>query len=768
MKKTAKILKSELKKIKLIRRRTGEVVHFELERVAGAILKAFEVSGEGKDTDAEAVAAIVFRSLLEIQTKLLKENKGAKFLPTVELVQDLVEKELMKNNFTDTAKKYILYRNKRSELRKAFGPVPEAVKKAVEESSKYFNSPYSEFIFYRSYSRWSDTEGRRETWIESVDRYFAFMKENLGDKLKEAEYQELKNAVLKMQVVPSMRLMWGAGNAARKSNAVAYNCSYIAPVTPRDISEVMFLSMSGCGVGYSVESETAQQFPIVGRQNGKKLKTFVVDDSREGWCEALTFGLETWWGGKDVDFDFSQIRPQGARLSTMGGRASGPGPLIELLEFSKTKILRRQGRRLSNLDIHDIICKVGEMVVAGGVRRTALISLSDLDDEQIRHAKDGQFYVAEPQRSLANDSAVYLEKPSATQFMEEWLSLAKSGSGERGIFNRGGMIHQMPKRRLDNMSDEDYARIGTNPCGEITLRSKQFCNLTEIIARPDDTEKTLLQKTRYASILGTYQSTLTNFKYLSPEWKKNCEEERLLGVSVTGEWDSDTFRSPKMMERMREESLKINEEYAKRFKVNKSTSVTCVKPSGTVSQLVDAASGMHPRHSKYYIRRVRISSTDPLFQLMKDQGIPYHPEVGQNLATANTFVFEFPVKAPDTAKTFKDSLSAIEQLEYWKMVKIHFTEHNPSVTISVGDDEWIEAGNWVFKNWEIIGGLSFLPRTKHVYKLAPYEAIDEKRYEELNSRIQKIDFSKIVLYEQEDKTEGAKELACSSGVCEIV
>jgi hypothetical protein len=317
------------------------------------------------------------------------------------------------------------------------------------------------------------------------------------------------------------------------------------------------------------------------------------------------------------------------------------------------------------------------------------------------------------------------------------------------------------------MSEEDRRRIGTNPCGEITLRSKQFCNLTEIIARAEDTEKTLIQKARYAAILGTYQSTLTNFVYLSPEWKKNCEEERLLGVSVTGEWDSDAFRSPAVMAKMREESIKVNEEYAKRFKINKSASVTCVKPSGTVSQLVDAASGMHPRHSKYYIRRVRISSTDPLFNLMKDQGVPYHAEVGQAMETANTFVFEFPMKAPDKAVTFKDSLSAVEQLEYWKTVKINFTEHNPSVTISVGEDEWIEAGNWVYKNWEIIGGLSFLPRSNHVYKLAPYEAINEKRYLELKSKISDIDFSKIIFYEQEDKTEGAKQLACVAGVCEI-
>jgi len=760
--------KAELLKIKSIRKRSGEVVPFDLDVIVQAILKAFTVSAEGGEKEAKEVAQSVFKSLVKVRDEILSKNKKAVFLPTVEMVQDLVEKELMSNNFPETAKKYILYRSRRSELRKAFGPVPEATKKLMDDSSKYFSSPYSEFIFYRSYSRWNDAEGRRETWVEAVDRYFSFMKENLSDKLKESEYQEIKNAVLNMQIVPSMRLMWGAGSAARKSNAVAYNCSFIAPTTPRDISEIMFLSMSGCGVGYSVESETAQQFPIVKRQIGQKLKTFVVDDSREGWCEALTHGLETWWNGRDVEFDFSKVRPQGARLSTMGGRASGPAPLVELLAFSKAKILRRQGKRLTNLDIHDIICKVGEMVVAGGVRRTALISLSDLDDEQIRHAKDGQFYVNEPQRSLANNSAVYLQKPTATEFLEEWLALAKSGSGERGIFNRGSMIHQMPKRRWDIMSEEDRRTIGTNPCGEITLRSKQFCNLTEIVARADDTEETLLLKTRYATILGTYQSMLTNFKYLSPEWKKNCEEDRLLGVSVTGEWDCDAFRNPSTMHKMKEQALKVNQEFAKRFNINKSASVTCVKPSGTVSQLVDAASGMHPRHAQYYIRRVRISATDPLFHLMKDQGVPYHPEVGQDVSTANTFVFEFPIKAPDSAKIFKESLSAIEQLEYWKMVKVNFTEHNPSVTISIGEDEWIEAGNWVYKNWDIIGGLSFLPRSNHVYQLAPYEVINKQQYEELKSRIKDIDFSKIIFYEQDDKTEGAKELACVGGVCEIV
>ncbi|MDO8492585.1 MAG: ATP cone domain-containing protein [bacterium] len=747
--------------VKQIQKRDGIIVQFDLNKITNAIHKAMVAGGEGSFDEAEMVANKVLADLVRIS------KKYKNFLPTVEGIQDSVEKELILSEYVQASKSYILYRNSRAEMRKRGLLVPEHVKELVTKSKKNFHNQYSEFIFYRSYSRWNETEGRRETWFETVDRYFNFMKENLGNKLKDEEYAELREAVLQMKVVPSMRLMWGAGKAARKSNAVAYNCSYIAPTSPRDISEVMYLSMNGVGVGFSAESETAQQFPIVGRQRGKKRKTFIIEDSREGWCEALAHGLETWFAGEDIEFDYSNIRPMGARLMTMGGRASGPGPLMELMEFSRNKILSKQGKRLSNLDVHDVICKVGEMAVAGGVRRTALISLTDLDDEQMRNAKNGQFYITEPQRSLANNSAVYLEKPTATQFMEEWLALAKSHTGERGIFNRGSLQKQMPERRWKKLPEEQYRIMGSNPCGEINLRSKQFCNLTEIIARPEDTEKTLIQKARIATILGTYQATLTNFTYLSPEWKKNCEEERLLGVSITGQWDSTAVRDAKVMSKMRDEVIRVNAQIAKRFKIAQSTAVTCVKPSGTVSQLTNASSGMHPRHSKYFIRRVRISSTDALFQLMKDQGIPFHPEVGQTMENANTFVLEFPIKAPDNATTFKNDLSAIEQLEYWKMVKTSFTEHNPSVTISIGEDEWIEAGNWVYKNWDIIGGLSFLPRSDHAYKMAPYEEIDEKKYNELLKNIPDIDFSKIMLYEHDDKTEGAKELACAGGTCEI-
>jgi len=561
-------------------------------------------------------------------------------------------------------------------------------------------------------------------------------------------------------------LVWSAGKAARKTNVTGYNCSFIAPSKPQDFGEIMYISMCGGGVGFSVESHTVQQFPQIKKQTGKMRKTYVVPDKKEGWADAFVYAVKTWFAGEDIEFDYSKLRPEGAKLKTMGGKSSGPEPLRELMTFTRIKMLSRQGKRLSNLDIHDIVCKIGEIVVAGGVRRTALISLSDLDDREMRRAKFGQFYVTEPQRSMANNSAIYNEKPSNVEFMDEWITLMKSGSGERGIFNRGSLIKQMPDRRW-KVFEKDLDTSGVNPCGEIILKSKQFCNLSEIVARADDTEKTLMEKARLAAILGTYQATLTNFGYLSDKWKKNCEEERLLGVSITGQWDCRIIRdNPKLLQKLKNQVIKTNKQYSKKFKVKPSTCTTCVKPSGTVSQLVNSSSGMHPRHSEYYIRRVRISATDSLFQMLRDQGVPYHPEVGQNKDTANTYVLEFPVKSP-TKSIYKDDLSALEQLEHWKEVKTNYTEHNPSVTVSVGENEWIEVGNWVYTNWDIVGGLSFLPRSNHVYKLAPYEEIDKKTYEEMLKRFKNIDFSKIVTYERTDETEGAKELACMGGLCEL-
>ncbi len=754
--------------VPVIQKRDGSIVPFDFSKIVRAVSMGMTAAGEGSPEEAEMVSHRVVADVVRI-TKKYKN-----FLPTVEGIQDEVERQLIYSDYVKTAKHYILYREERTRLRKHTVAIPAHVRQLAEESAKYFEgNPLGEFVYLRTYARWIDAESRRETWIETVDRYMAFMRENLGDKLTEEEYAEVREAILKQEAMPSMRLLQFAGGPARRCNATAYNCSFIAPSTLEDFGEVLYLSACGCGVGFSAESKNIEQLPQIKAQTGIMLKTHVVEDSKEGWARALVHGLETWYGGKDVQFDYSQVRPAGTRLKTMGGKASGPEPLRSLLDFARAKILSRQNRRLRNIDAHDILCKIGEAIVSGGVRRSAMISLSDLDDDDIRHAKDGAFYNTDPHRMLANNSAVYEQKPTSEEFMEEWMALMKGKSGERGIFNRGGLMAQLPKRRLDQWrkeglieNDRIVGPVGTNPCGEIILKSKQFCNLSEVIARRNDTLASLKRKIRIAAILGTYQSSLTNFNYLSKTWKENCESERLLGVSVTGQWDSPESRKPEVLRELRDEAIAVNRKYAKRFGINPSTAVTAVKPSGTVSQTVNCASGMHPRHSEYYIRRIRITATDALFKMLKDQNVPFHPEIGQTMENANTFVIDFPVKSPKSS-VYNDDLSAIEQLEYWKVVKENYTEHNPSVTITIGDNEWVGVANWLYENWDMIGGLSFLPRMNHAYRLAPYETITKEQYEELAKRFEHIDYSKLVTYEFKDETEQAKELACAGGTCEI-
>lgn len=743
---------------KSVKKRNGVIVPFDKTRILDAVRKAMQASGEGdiaKDPD---------RVTDRVIKELLKKSKDD-YLPQVEEIQDIVEESLILLDYPKTAKAYILYRHERARLRDRRGLIPERVRELVTENKKHFRNALAEFIYYRTYSRWLEEEGRRETWTESVDRYMRFMRETLGKSLNEDEYAELREAILSQGVMPSMRLFWSSGLAARTSSVTAYNCSYVAPARFEDFGEIMYLLMCGTGVGFSVENQIAQQLPIIKKQSGETLPTHVIGDSKEGWARAFVLGLKAWSDGKDVAFDYSKVRPTGARLRTMGGRSSGPEPLKSLMEFTKQTVLSRQGRRPSSLDIHDIVCKIGEIIVAGGVRRSALISLSDLDDEPMRHAKTGQFYLTDPQRSMANNSVAYNERPSATQFLEEWLALVKSGTGERGIFNRYGLPFQLPDRRW-KLFQPYWSTCGTNPCGEINLRSKQFCNLTEVVARPEDTEQTLLEKVRIATILGTYQATLTDFPYLSADWKRNCDEERLLGVSITGQWDCKAVRRIKTLQKLRDHAIEVNIQYAKRFGIAPSTAITCVKPSGTVSQLTDSASGLHPRYSPYYIRRVRISATDPLFHLLREQKFPYYPEVGQQEGSATTYVLEFPVKAP-RGSIFRNDLSALEQLEYWKVVKQHFTEHNPSVTVYIGKGEWIEVANWLYKNWDILGGLSFLPSEEYVYELAPFEEITKERYEELTAKLPPINFADLVLYEKDDQTTGAREPACEGAVCEI-
>ncbi len=748
--------------IEKIEKRDGSIAPFDEKRITLAIFRAMESVKEGSEKDAKGMMDKVMHALAAFK----EENKIKVFTPHVETIQDIVENELIMSGFLQTAKSYILYRKDRSLAREKTGFVPEKVKELVAKSKKYFRNPLAELVYYRTYSKWVAEEGRRETWIETVDRYIAFMKENLGSKLTKAEYDEVREGILNQEALPSMRLLQFSGKAASKTNVCAYNCSFIAPSSFQDFAEIMYISMCGTGVGWSVESENIQALPQIQKQKGGKIQTHVIADSKEGWADAFSLGLKTWFDGNDMNFDYSLIRPAGARLKTMGGKSSGPAPLQSLLEFSRERILRRQGRHLTNLDAHDIICKIGECVVAGGVRRSAMISLSDLDDEAIRDSKAGQFYLSEGQRMLANNSAVYNSKPTTEEFLDEWVALMKSGSGERGIFNRGGLEKTLPKRRLDQFKGGIYPSWGTNPCGEIILQSKQFCNLSEVVARAEDTEESLLKKIRVATILGTYQSSLTYFPYLSKEWRKNCENERLLGVSITGQWDSKLVRTPEMLAKLKKASIEINKKYAKRFGIPQSTCITCVKPSGNASQTVDCSSGMHPRHAPYYIRRVRIAATDALFKMLKDQGVPYYPEVGQTVENATTFVLEFPVKSPEGA-ICKNDINAIDQLEHWKVVKENYTEHNPSVTISVGDDEWLLVANWIYQNWDLVGGLSFLPRSNHVYQMAPYEAINKEKYEKMIKELGHLDFSKIVTYEKEDETEVKRELACVSGTCEV-
>ena len=737
-------------------KRTGEVVEFDRQKIYNAIFKAFHSSGESSNISLDS------ESISEDVSKKLFFNKNDNI--SVETIQDEVEKSLMEYKFFSTAKAYILYREAHSKIRPQI--VDSAVSNIFHESSKFFdNDTMREFVFMRTYAKWNETLGRRETWIECVERYISFMKENIGNRLSHDEYEEIKLSILKQEVMPSMRLLQFAGNAARRCNVCIYNCAFTAPENFKDLADIIYILMSGTGVGFSVEAVHVEKFPVIQKQKDSPIHHYVVEDSKQGWADAYLKGLELWFSGEDIVFDYSKLRPLGARLKTSGGRSSGPQPLIDLMDFTKSIIMKKQGVKLLPINIYDIICKIGQIVVAGGTRRSALLSLSDLKDTEIRDAKTGAFWNSHPQRVMANNSAVYNEKPSMTEFMREWLSLAESGTGERGIFNRGGLSKSLPQRRLDFL-ESDIGHVGVNPCSEIILKPRQKCNLTEVICRADDTLESLLKKARIATILGTYQATLTNFQYLSPQWKVNQEAERLLGVSLSGQWDCSAVRDSDLLSKLKDCCLETNKIFSKRFGINESNSITCVKPSGSVSQLVNCASGIHPRFSKYYIRRIRISSTDPLLKLMRDQGFNCNPEVGQSEQTATTFVLDFPVKAPENAICVSD-VNALQQLEYWKTCKVAYIEHSISATIYVKEDEWLLVAQWIWDNWDYVSGLSFLPYSDHVYQLAPYEEINKEKYEDLASKMTHVDFSKLVYYEKVDNTDVKREFACVGDKCEL-
>ena len=640
---------------------------------------------------------------------------------------------------------------------------------------------YQSFIHLSRYARWDYDKTRRETWEETVDRYFNFFKDHLKEtcnyEVEEEDLKQLRKAVVNLDIMPSMRCLMTAGEALKRENVAGYNCSYVKVDSPRSFDEILYILMNGTGVGFSVEEEYVNKLPAVAEEFYETESVIVVRDSKLGWAKALKELYGMLWMGQIPTWDLSKVRPAGTPLKTFGGRASGPEPLEDLFKFSISIFQNAKGRKLKSVEAHDLVCKIAEIVVVGGVRRSALISLSNLGDREMRYAKSGNWWETNVQRALANNSVNYKEKPDVGTFMREWLSLYDSKSGERGIYN--SMSAKRTTEKLNQEKDKDgnniirrHARedFGTNPCSEIILRSREFCNLTECVIRGRDSMQSLKKKVRLATILGTWQSTLTNFKYLTGEWKRNCDEERLLGVSLTGIMDNGITNGgsgglDKRLRDLRDETVKTNQEWSEKLGIPNSAAITCVKPSGTVSQLVDSASGIHARHNPYYIRTVRGDNKDPITKFMKAQGFPSEPDVTK---PNHTTVFSFPMASPENAVCRKD-MTALEQLELWKVYAQNWCEHKPSVTISVKEDEWVDTAAWVYENFDEISGISFLPFSDHTYKQAPYQDCTEQEYEEMMGKMPKnVDWSKLSEYEQKDFTVASQELACSAGVCEVV
>ena len=621
---------------------------------------------------------------------------------------------------------------------------------------------YQKFIAVSRYARWMDDAGRRETWEETVSRYIDYITEKVKGQLPKAE---MFDAIHNLEVMPSMRALMTAGSALERDNTAGYNCSYLPIDDPKAFDEAMYILLCGTGVGFSVERQYVNQLPEI-PQSIEDVSTIIdVQDSKEGWAKALRKLIGHLYMGESPSWDTSKVRPAGARLKVFGGRASGPAPLIDLFNFTTSLFKHNAGRKLSSYDCHNLMCKVGEVVVSGGVRRSAMISLSNLSDGRMRHAKSGQWWETAPQMALSNNSVCYTDKPDGETFLREWTSLVESKSGERGIFNRLSAKEQAKKfgRR-----DADH-EFGTNPCSEIILRPYQFCNLTEVVIKEKDRFDDLKRKVALATILGTAQSTLTKFPYLRKIWQKNTEEERLLGVSLTGIMDNELTNGrkhglEKTLTALREVAVETNREWATIFGIPQSTAITCVKPSGTVSQLVDSSSGIHPRHSSYYIRTVRGDNKDPLTQFMMDSQIPNEPDV---MKPDTQTVFSFPMKSPKKS-VMRDDMTAIEQLQTWLMYQRHWCEHKPSVTVSVRDDEWMEVGAFVFKHFDEMSGVSFLPHSDHTYQQAPYQDCTKDVYDSFSGRFRNIDWTSFIKYEKEDNTKSSQTFACSGDSCEIV
>jgi len=728
-------------------KRDGRTVEFDEKRIENAIVKCFNASGK-KDFDAGKI------------TKQVINIVSAKYeVPTVEDVQDIVETVLQAAGEYEAAKRYILYRAEHAKLREV-RPVPDEVKKAFDESDQYFPTQLQKFQFYDKYARFSHENGRRETWVETVDRTVEFLKELSDYRLRPLTYARVRQAILEMKVMPSMRLLAMAGPAARRNNISIYNCSYLPVDSIDSFVEALIISMSGCGVGYSVENDYIEKLPRIKRQNKELAPTqYVIEDSTEGWADALRVGLEHWFAGKDIHFNYSLIREAGTVLRIKGGRASGPEPLKKMLDFARNKILSRQGTTLRSLDAHDIMCSIGTAAVSGGVRRTAMIALFDYEDSDMRHCKDGDFWRKNSQRWNANNSAVWPNRElTQAEIATFLLDMVNSERGEPGIFNRQSALNTKPERRK-------AAKFGTNPCGEIVLRPFQFCNLSVAVARENDTIEELKEKVELATIIGTIQSKATHFPGLRKEWKKNCEEERLLGVDINGQLDCPEAMKAENQKILQQVAIETNQRVAGILGINQSVSITCVKPSGNSSQMLNCSPGIHARWSKYYIRNVRVGAHTPVYKVLKDAGVPMDPENGQDAESANTWVVHFPVKSPDASIT-RNERSALEQCKYWLQTKMNYTEHNPSVTITYKPDEVLDIIRWTWENQDKIGGMTFLPAFDASFDQMPYVEINKKEYEKLVKDFPEIDFSKIYRYEEEDYTTAAQELACFAGNCD--
>ena len=733
-----------------ILKRDGRVVAFDIERIENALTRCFASLHRKPQTSVTELA----RRVVNIIAAKSKADA-----PTVEGVQDIVEMVLQAAGEFEAAKRYILYRAEHAQKRME-RPIPEQVRLAFAESDQYFPSPLQKFQFFDKYSRFNYDLGRRETWIETVDRSVDFLYELSGARLPAETYARIRRSILEMRSMPSMRLLAMAGAAARRNNVAIYNCSYQPVESIDSFVEALTISMSGCGVGFSVESRYVENFPRIKRQTGTQRDLLVVEDSAEGWANALRTGLETWFEGSDIRFDLSQLRQAGAALKTKGGRASGPEPLRVMLDFVRARVLARQGSFLRPIDGHDMMCAVGNAAVSGGVRRTAMISLFDHDDDEMRLSKNGDFERDNNQRWNANNSAVWpAGGRTQVEYMHQFLEMVESGRGEPGIFNRESALTMRPERR-------QAAEFGTNPCGEIILKPWQFCNLSAAVARKDDTFESLRDKVEVAAIIGTLQSMATYFPGLRPQWKQNCDDERLLGVDITGQMDSPIAQDAEVKAQLRQIAVEVNRQTAAALGINQSVAITCVKPSGNSSQLLDCSSGLHSRWAPYYIRNVRVATHSPLYKVLRDASVPMDPENGQTPDNANTWVIHFPVKAPEGSITREDR-SAIQQCEFWLQNKLHWTEHNPSCTITYRPDEVLDVMKWVWEHRDQIGGLSFLPAFDAKYDNMPYVEITREEFEQRAASFPEIDFSKVYRYEEEDLTNAAQELACSSGYCEI-